>query len=290
MLEQAYDTILGIIFNDLPKKEVSPGKFLPTIYDKPVVGWYFGDRTIIPNTDTPAISIFGTNVTPTFKAFRTRQQEYKFTISCYAQSNDKENSVRSILEFTRLVNEVLRKHRFIWVCSLCPFTDAQILSPEYFLNQPDINAVLQPYIAEASIGLQDLWNVTNNNLPLPVTPSAVLAYHAYTLFWRDVQRANQVNGSWENIPSGDMVKIALNTLPDNYSPEQVFNNIVNMQLFLRKPIRLFFDVFASDIKPTDKGENKALLYGSTFEIQAKELYKEIEFGPNNVSILSAAPK
>jgi hypothetical protein len=290
MIEQAYDTILGILYNDLPKKEISAGKFLPTIYDKPVDGWYFGNKTIIPNSDVPALSIHSSSMSPKFKAYQTRQEEYKFTINCYAQSNSKELSERSILEFTRLVNEAMRKHRYIWVCTLCPFTGNQILSPEYYLNQPDINEVLLPYLADVNLNIQDSWNVTSAHLPLPEIPRSRLSAMAFMLFWNDVQLAYNNYYNWTSVPSESKLKISMSTLPVTYNQEAIFNNIVNMQLFLRKPIRLLFDVVANDIKPTDNGEQKALLYGSSFEIQAKELYKEIEFGPDNVTVLSSTPK
>lgn len=285
MLENAYDTILGIIFSDLPKKEVAKGKFLPTIYDRPIDGWYFGDRSVIPQVDVPAISIHGVDITPKFKAFRTRQQEYQFTVTCYAQNKSKELSERDILEFAHLVNEVFRSHRYIWVCALCPFTESRILSPEYYLNHPDINEVLQPYVAQVSIMLKERWDETQAHLPQPAIQRSRLAAYAYSFFWNDVKLASETYGAWESVPDDNTMKTALNTLPASYNKKAIYNRIVNMIKFKRKPVRLLADVVATKVKPTDDGDGKALLYSATFDIQAKELYKEINFGPDNVPIV-----
>ena len=45
MVERIYDTLKGILYNDMPKN----AKDQVVIYDRPVLGWYFGDRDVKPS-------------------------------------------------------------------------------------------------------------------------------------------------------------------------------------------------------------------------------------------------
>ncbi len=101
MLEQVYDTLKGILFHELPKNSNN----IPHVYDRPITGWYFGDRTPIPNT--PAIIFQGQSSTPKDIAFGVREIEHNIKISLFTSNDDPDITERVILEMTRLVHEAL---------------------------------------------------------------------------------------------------------------------------------------------------------------------------------------
>jgi hypothetical protein len=53
MLERVFDTIQGILYNDLPKN--SAGKAV--VYDRPIERWFIGQRQIKPSNIS--VTIYG---------------------------------------------------------------------------------------------------------------------------------------------------------------------------------------------------------------------------------------
>lgn len=288
MLEHLYDTILGIVYTDMPKKQFGDNKIAPYVYDRPVDGWYFGEKSLHPQSDVPIISVSGGRVNTSIQAFRTRTDEYNIKVKIYGQSKTKESSLRYALEFVRTAHEILKKHKFIWVCTFCPFTEKKVLSPEYYLNHPDISLVMQPYIAEATDKWQALWEDVNpgESAP-PLHNRAGLASVALQLFWDDISKYHQAHGSWDLIPASSSVKQALSNLPNTYNLKSVYDRIASMIVTFKKPVVLLYNSMVDQYGPDDnEGKEQAVLYSYSFDLKMKELYKEIEFGPDNVPIVN----
>ena len=59
------------------------------------------------------------------------------------------------------------------------------------------------------------------------------------------------------------------------------NNILRMQADNVEPVRMLYDVLCNDTKPSDDAA-KQLFRSGTITITAKELVRQIYFGPDNV--------
>jgi hypothetical protein len=60
------------------------------------------------------------------------------------------------------------------------------------------------------------------------------------------------------------------------------NNILRMQADSVEPIRMLYDVLCNDIKSSDDATGKQLFRSGSITITAKELVRQIYFGPDNV--------
>ena len=74
MVERIYDTLKGILFTDLPKNN----KDQVVVYDRPILGWYFGDRDVKPSN--LSIIFYGTSVPLKDVSLGLQEYEHRITI------------------------------------------------------------------------------------------------------------------------------------------------------------------------------------------------------------------
>ncbi len=101
MVERIYDTLKGILYNDLPKN----AKDQVVVYDRPIIGWYFGDRDVKPSS--LSLIFYGTSIPLKDVSLGLQEYEHRITIGVDAGADNVELSERLVLEATRLVLSVL---------------------------------------------------------------------------------------------------------------------------------------------------------------------------------------
>jgi len=251
MLERVYDTIKGILYNDLPKN----GANQAIVYDRPITNWYLGDRDIIPSS--MSVVLYGSTVGPKDKAYGLKEYEHRIQIACYAGNDNQETTERVVQEMARLVKEILLPHRRIWVLELCPFDGLFALSPQHYSIAH--NSIILPYITQAQNNFNTAWGLTHTGTP-PTLEDSRLAAEAVRLMFLDV--------AGDNTPSG----MNANTL----------NNIQTMLRDKVQPIRLLYDCYVQDLKPSNDGRGEQLLKNANFTLVAKEIQYQPDYGPDNV--------
>ena len=135
MVERIYDTIKGILWTDFPKD--SNG--IPSVYNRRITQWLFGDKKILP----AALGIIIKEPKSSFRdiGFGLRKIEYNITLEVYSSSDDKETSERVVQEAARIAQSILKNHRTLWVCDLCPICGKLPLSPIHYIDNGVITNV-----------------------------------------------------------------------------------------------------------------------------------------------------
>ena len=253
MVERIYDTLKGILYNDLPKN----AKDQVVVYDRPIIGWYFGDRDVKPSS--LSLIFYGTSTPLKDVSLGLQEYEHKITIGVDAGADNVELSERLVLEATRLVLSVLRRHRRMWVLEPCPICGKFMLSPQHY--SIDHNAIFSSYSAAAQTNFDNQWAETHDaSVSAPTLPSSGLAAESFLRVYEAVGAGTTVSG--------------LNT--------ESRKNIQQMQNDYVDPIRILYDITCSDVKPSDDGRSQALLKNGTITVTAKELVKQTIYGPDNV--------
>lgn len=128
MVEKIYETIRGILYDQFPKNNQG----IPTVYDRPILNWYFGDRKLLPSP--LGIIMKGTTANIKDIGFGLREIEYSIGIQFYSSNDDQETTERVIEEAARLTHSILKNHRSMWICDLCPFCGKLPLSPIHYID------------------------------------------------------------------------------------------------------------------------------------------------------------
>ena len=252
MLERVYDTIRGILFHELPKN----AKGEAVIFDRPISGFYIGDSAVRPNGI--AIVLKGASSPLKDISFGLQEYEHNVTIEVNVGADNLETTERVTQEATRILLSILRKHRRIWVVDICPLCEKFTLSPAHFLL--DHNNVLGSYATTVTNEFNTLWSETHpTNLSAPALPDSGKAAEAFIRMYNDVGAGTSVAN--------------LSTTARN--------NILRMQADNVEPVRMLYDVLCNDTKPSDDAA-KQLFRSGTITITAKELVRQIYFGPDNV--------
>jgi hypothetical protein len=135
MVEKIYDTLRAILWSQFPRNQQG----YPEIYDRIIQEWFFGDRQVLP---APlGVVLRNTNIDVKDIGFGLRELEYSINIMFYSSSDDVETSERVIQEAARLAHQILKNHRTMWVCDLCPFCGKLPLSPIHYIDNGTITAV-----------------------------------------------------------------------------------------------------------------------------------------------------
>lgn len=135
MVEKIYDTLKAILYSDFPKDYQG----YPEIYDRKILTWIFGDQKIL---QSPLGVVFrNTNIDFKDIGFGLREVEYTINITFYSSNDDKETSERVVLEASRIGQNILKKHRSMWVCDLCPFCGKFPLSPIHYIDNGTVTTV-----------------------------------------------------------------------------------------------------------------------------------------------------
>ena len=103
MVERIYDTLKGILYNDLPKN----AKDQVVVYDRPIIGWYFGDRDVKPSS--LSLIFYGTSTPLKDVSLGLQEYEHKITIGVDAGAD------KSIADADIIVN-ILLDFNNIFVC------------------------------------------------------------------------------------------------------------------------------------------------------------------------------
>jgi hypothetical protein len=135
MLERVYDTIKAILWTDFPKN--SQG--VPYIYDRTIDEWFFGDRQILPAPLGVVLRASQGELKDI--GYGLREIDYTINITLYSSSDNAETSERVVQEAARLSHSILKNHRTMWICDLCPFTGNLPLSPIHYIDNGIITSV-----------------------------------------------------------------------------------------------------------------------------------------------------
>jgi hypothetical protein len=135
MVEKIYDTIRAIIYSEFPLN--SQGQ--PAVYDRQIDSWFFGDRKIQPAA--LGVVLKGTNSGLKDIGYGFREIEYSIGITFFSSNDDQETSERVVQEAARVLHEILKNHRVMWICDLCPFCDQLPLSPIHYIDNGTVTAV-----------------------------------------------------------------------------------------------------------------------------------------------------
>jgi hypothetical protein len=135
MVEKIYDTIRAIIYNEFPLN--SAGQ--PVVYDRQIQEWFFGDRQIIPSP--LGVIMRGTTSNIRDAGYGLREIEYTIGITFYSDGDDKETSERVVQESARILHSILKNHRTMYICDLCPFCDKFPLNPIHYIDNGVVTKV-----------------------------------------------------------------------------------------------------------------------------------------------------
>ena len=253
MLERVYDTLRGILFYELPKN----AKGEAVIFDRPVSGFYIGEAGVRPN----AISIVFKGASSPLKdiSFGLQEFEHNVSIEINVGADNIETTERVTQEATRIILSILRKHRRIWVVDICPICEKFTLSPSHFVA--DHNSILSSYVTTVTNEFNNLWSETHPaSVAAPSLPDSGKSAEAFIRMYNDVGAGTSVAN--------------LST--------KARNNILRMQADSVEPIRMLYDVLCNDNKSSDDATGKQLFRSGNITITAKELVRQIYFGPDNV--------
>lgn len=260
MVEQIYDTLQALLFLELPKN----AQGAPTVYNRLIKGWYFGDRTVVAGT--PALIVSAESSSPKDVAQNVLQYEHKINIAVKSGNDNTEISERVTLEMARLVREALLPHRRIWVMTKCPFCLKHILTPAHFIAQHA--AIFAPYAAQSLANFSATWYETHApSDTVPSLPDSGVGADAFQLLCADAVTSTP-SAFWTQVNS-------LITQP-------MLAALKAIETQEMRPVRLLFDVKFSDIKPSEDSKEQQLLHGSEFSLTASELLRQPAYGPDNV--------
>lgn len=253
MLERVYDTIRGILYHELPKN----AKDQIVIFDRPVTGFYIGEQAVKPNGIS--FTFMGSSSPLKDIAFGLQEFEHSLTINITVGADNIETTERVTQEATRLVLSSLRKHRRMWVVETCPICNKFTLNPQHFTV--DHNSILSSYVTTVTNEFNNLWSDTHDpTISAPTLQSSGLAAEAFIRMYNDVGAGVSVTN--------------LTTTARN--------NILRMRTDNVEPVRMLYDVICNDIKGSDDATNRQLFRNGTITIRAKELVRQLYFGPDNV--------
>lgn len=255
MLEDVFETLRGIIWDEMPKN--SSGQ--PTIYDQVVKKWYLG-QVVLPGTDTPAVVIRAEQPSdPQDVSFGTREYTHNLVVEVYVQAAKRENSERFAQEGARLLNRILNRHRRMWVVGICPICQKSTLSPEHFTIEHD--DILAPFVTQVESEFAAVWSATHST-SAPSLADSALAAAAFLKMYDSIV--------------DETTPVVTNLTADARSRILVYKTKE------RAPVRLLYDVVVGSVKTSDGGEQQQLLFKSEFSLAAKELLRITEYGPDNV--------
>jgi hypothetical protein len=255
MIEDVYETIRGILFDEWPKNNQS----LPAIYDQVIKKWHLGEFTLV-GTDTPAVIIKGTSTPTSDEVYGAQEYQHKIDIEVYVQGSSRQSSERFSQEAARLLNDILRNHRRMWVVGICPICEKSTLSPKHFTDSH--NDILSTYVTSAQSDFDNIWNLTHTSTP-PTLADSALASAAFLEMY-------------------DSVVDITNPVIPNLSDE-ARQRILSYKSKWRRPVRILYNVVMGEIKTSDGGEGQQLLYKATASLSATELIRVAKYGPDNVS-------
>jgi len=135
MVEKIYDTLKAILYTDFPKNYQG----YPEIYDRVIQEWFFGDRQILPSPLGVVLRNTSSNIKDI--GFGLREIDYSIGITFYSSNDDKETSERVVLEAARVAHSILKNHRSMWICDLCPFCGKLPLSPIHYIDTGVVTGV-----------------------------------------------------------------------------------------------------------------------------------------------------
>ena len=135
MVEKIYDTIRAIIYSEFPKNKLDK----PFVYDRTIDNWFFGDVKLLPSPLGVIMKGASSNVKDI--GFGLRQIDYSINVQFYSSNDDQETTERVLQEASRIAHSILKNHRTMWICDLCPFCGKLPLSPIHYVDLGTITDV-----------------------------------------------------------------------------------------------------------------------------------------------------
>jgi hypothetical protein len=253
MLERVFDTIQGILYNDLPKNSASK----VVVYDRPIEHWFIGERQIKPSNIS--ITLSGASSPLNDVSYGFQEFEHTVNIEIDAGSDNVDSSERIIQEATRLMMQSIRRHRRMWVLEICPICEKFALSPEHYTIAH--NSLLSSYVTAANTDFQATWSYTHPvSSVAPSLPDSGVATEALYRLYEDIKNSVTVAG-----------------LSDSAR-----RRFLRMSADFVEPIRMLYNVRCTQNEFSDNSTGKQLFKSGKITIQAKELVRIEEYGPDNV--------
>ena len=253
MLERVYDTLIAILYHELPKDNY--GKVV--IYDRPVTAWYIGERDVKNNN--LSVTLKGSSSQIKDIGLGLQEFNHSITFEINAGADNLNITERLVQEAQRMILASLRRHRRIWVVEYCPICSKFTLSPEHFIEEH--NDILSTYVTGVIADYNALWAETHpSSIPPAELPRSAKATEAFLRMFEDVRN-----------------NVVVTNLPTTAK-----KNILKMQSEFVEPIRIMYDCIANSATPSDDATGQALFRNSTIVLQMKELVKQDTYGPDNV--------
>ena len=270
-MERILKTMTEILRAEFPKDPAD----VPCVLDRPIYGWFHGDRQIISDNELPAIVLDGNNTTMNWSAFHALERTWNFSILCYVRADDADDTTTLLNEMTRVAIQTIRKHSRVWVFEQCLFDLDGFHSPTHlFLHASQLG----PLASAAKLDWLTKWNLTHRPQGSDPVPSAPLlgdeeAYVTAYLQYYNSSAAMSLNGTFAYYDAtGDVHYTKPSDVYTQYNRDNV------------NPVRLLSFVKVEDVQygfvPKRNGQ---FLRASEIKVSAREIDPVHEFGPNNVS-------
>lgn len=265
MQQPILETIRAILQSEMPKNSVGT----TVILDRPITGWYIGDRTLLA---APQSIVFEAGSSaPKDVAFGTIEITHRSIISAWSRNDDPETATRVELEMARLIYYVMLRHRQIWVMEPCPFCLKTMLSPQHFTiddAQGGHSSLLAPFVALAAANYASRWSLVHpTSAQQPQESASALAADGFLLLYEAVRTFDPGNPN----PNLSGVSSAAMAVIQQYQKDLVI------------PIRLLYNAVFTDPKLAEETKEQQLLRGAEFTFEAKETLIIPDFGPDNVT-------
>lgn len=255
------------------------GVEVPSVYNKPIYGWFHGDRDVIALNGLPAIAIDGESVSIDWLGLQTQVKEYNFDILCYVREEDMDTSTSYLNEMVRLVESTVRNLSHWWVFDLCYFDRKYFIDPGYLIS--NYKSILEPYANKIIADDSAEWTASHGGGE-PYTPPREkdLYVSAYLkLFEEDGLTASwattpfQYKDVWESTSREDQ------WIDSKYYTTTAAALISKARLKNQVPARFIYDSRIKDISYGFVAKGSNLLRAASIRCYAKEVQNITEFGP-----------
>ncbi len=270
-MEALTKTFRELIRSGWPNQIAVGTATVPCVFDRPIAGWWHGDREVISMNDLPALAIDAEALNISWSAFRTQEKEYKFDILIYVRRDNQDDSTTELYEIARLAERTIRKLSRWWIFDLCffdlnPFIDPQYLVDNYSASQ------LTPYITTIESEFETDWDDTHTGYDGgsgPVAPDLRekdLAVAAYLKLYDE----DSLTDPWATTTFAHPVTGA------DVTPKEIIEQYREDE---RVPARFVGDCRIESISYGYVNKGASLLRACQISVYAKEMDPVNAFGP-----------
>ena len=244
------------------------GNDVPSVFSKPIYGWYHGDREVISENRLPAIAIDGESIGIEWLGLQTQVREYNFDVLCYVREDDMDASTSAIYEMVRLVEATARELSHWWVFDLCYFDRQYFIDPQYLIS--NYTTELQPYANTILADDAADWTTSHGSgtEPYEAPRTKDLFVAAYLKCFEE----DPLTDAWATTPFNYTIgNITYTTTAGDLVTAARAKNQV--------PARFVYDFRIRDISLGFVAKGAQLLRAASVSCYAKEAQSITEFGP-----------